>query len=80
MPLFTLTPAPRLMYAFRYREELTGKWTKARYRAEHRYRATIPQDGMADRGIAGEAMATWRIVFPLAALGPPLQRLAPEYF
>jgi hypothetical protein len=35
MPLFTLTPAPLLLYAFRYRDELTGKWMKARYRAEH---------------------------------------------
>jgi hypothetical protein len=35
MLLFTLAPAPLLLYAFRYRDELTGQWTKARYRAEH---------------------------------------------
>lgn len=32
MPLFTFTPAPLLLYMFR--DELTGKWTKAHYRAE----------------------------------------------
>jgi hypothetical protein len=31
VPLFTLAPAPLLLYAFRYRDELTGKRTKARY-------------------------------------------------
>jgi hypothetical protein len=34
MPHFALTPAPLLLYAFRYRDELTGKWMKAGYRAE----------------------------------------------
>jgi len=32
--LFALGPSPLLMYAFRYRDPCTGKWVRARYRAE----------------------------------------------
>ena len=32
--LFALGPSPHRMYAFRYRDPRTGKWVRARYRAE----------------------------------------------
>jgi hypothetical protein len=32
--LFALSPSPRLMYAFRFVDPGTGKWIRARYRAE----------------------------------------------
>jgi hypothetical protein len=52
------------MYPFSYRDELTGKWTKARYRAEHhviarRFRET-------EWRIEGSLVA-WRSFFAMAS-------------
>ena len=67
VPLFTLTPAPLLLYPFSYRDELTGKWTKARYRAEYhviarRFRETEWRiEGSPERRWPlGDAFSPWR--------------------
>jgi hypothetical protein len=48
--LFALGPSPHLMFAFRYRDPRTGKWVRARYRAE--------------RHVIAERYAGWETIGP----------------
>ncbi len=65
--LFALEPSPLVLYPFRYRSPVTGRWVRARYRAEihviaQRYRGTDWRvDGEPEiRHGGGDSFNPWR--------------------